>query len=291
MNRPTPWLIPIAAGLVLGVTLGLVYTWLITPVQYRDTSPDRLRPDLKAEYILLICETYAADGDWPAAQERLAELGDPDIATTILEMAERAIEQGNPVSTIRHLAAVASRQGVVSSAVAYFLPTRPPTRSPSPEIPTPTATPSPPPLPTATPSPRPTATPTASPVEQPTRRPQPTPTAALHYRLLVQQRICDADRPDPLLQIIVRDANEDGISGAEIVVTWGADSVRLFTGLKPELGHGYTDLIMEPGTFYAVRLAAGSEEVSGIHATPCTSRSGPRLVSVRLIFQKLASSS
>jgi len=279
MNRQTLWHVPILAGLLLGLAMGLIYTWLIAPVQYYNTAPDRLRAGLKEEYILLICETYAADGDWPAAQERLAQLGDPDIAATILELAERAIEQGKPVSAIRYLASVAGRLGVSSPAVVHFMPTRPPTPSPAPETILATFTPTLPPLPTVTFTPPPPAPPTFT--------PPPTSTPRWRYQLLAQQKICDYDRSEPLLQVIVRDAEGNDVSGAEVVITWGTESTHLFTGFKPELGRGYADLIIEPEVSYAVHLAAGSEEASGIQATPCNSSAGPRLLSTRLVFEEI----
>jgi hypothetical protein len=116
---------------------------------------------------------------------------------------------------------------------------------------------------------------------------RPTSTPVLNYRLLTQQRICDPDRDEPLLQIIVRDVDGTEIPGAEILVTWGESASRLFTGLKPELGLGYADLIIKPETSYAVRLADGSEEASGIRASTCSSSAGQRLISTRLIFERI----
>lgn len=278
MRQPTLWHVPLLSGLVLGLVLGLVYTWLIEPVQFYDTSPDRLREDLKREYILLISETYAADGDWHAAQERLADLGDPDIAHTLLQLTEQAIAEGRPVATVRHLAVLAARLGTSSPAVAAFVPTQSIRPTATPIAVLATFTPAP-----ATPTPTPTATLTPS----PTPTLQPTATPRLHYRLLAQQRICDADREEPLLQVVVRDAAGDGIAGVEVLVSWGAETARLFTGLKPELGRGYADLVMQPEISYAVRLAEGSEEVSGIRAAACNSSAGQRLLSTRVSFERI----
>jgi hypothetical protein len=278
MKEPNLWHVPLLSGLVLGLVLGLVYTWLIDPVQFYDTAPDRLREDLKHEYILLISDTYAADGDWYAAQERLADLGDPDIAHTVLALTERAIAEGRPVKTVRHLAVLAGRLGASSPAIDAFVPTRSLRATPTPVAVLVTFTPAP-----ATPTPTATATLTPSPM--PTIRPTSTP--VLNYRLLTQQRICDPGRDEPLLQIIVRDVDGTEIPGAEILVTWGESAARLFTGLKPELGLGYADLIIQPETSYAVRLADGSEEASGIRASTCNSSAGQRLLSTRLTFERI----
>jgi hypothetical protein len=278
MKESSLWHVPLLSGLVLGLVLGLVYTWVVDPVQYYDTAPDRLREDLKQEYIILISDTYAADGDWNAAQERLADLGDPDIAHTVLQLTEQVIADGRPVATVRHLAALAGQLGASSPAVAAFVPTRSVRATPTSVALIATFTPAP-----ATPTPSPTLTPTPSPM--PTIRPTATP--VLLYRLLTQQRICDPDRDEPLLQVVVRDPGGAEIPGAEIVIAWGEETEHLFTGLKPELGLGYADLVMRAETTYAVRLAEGSEAASGIHASPCNSSNGPRLLSTRLIFERV----
>ncbi len=283
MKRLLRCLFPILSGLALGIVAGLVYTWLIEPVQYTNTAPDRLRADAKREYLLLISKAYAASDDWTVALERLAGLKDPDIAATTLELAKQAIEQGKSVSTIRHLAIVASRLGASSPVVAQFLPGQPP---PPPAIPAsilPTVPPTALPSPTATSTPAPTAFPTLS--------PQPTPTPRLVFRLSSRQSICDTDRAEPLLQVLVRSSHGEDVSGAEVAVTWEAGSIHLMTGFKPELGRGYTDMVMEPGVSYTVFLTAGSEQVGGIQATPCRSSAGQRLLSTRLVFKESEPSS
>lgn len=282
MRNQTLWHVPVLSGLILGLAIGLIYAWLLAPVQFYDTAPDRLRADLKQEYILLICESYAADGDWEETLDRLATLGEPDIQTTILTMAEQAIEQGKPVNTIRHLAAVASRMGETSPALARFLPTSLPQSSPTPRTLLATFTPTPPLPPTVTPTPMPTPLPTFT---LPPHTPSPTP--GWQYRLLAQQTVCDPDRPEPMIQIIVRGADGEGVSGEKIVVSWGTESSTLFTGLKPELGWGYADITIKPETSYAVHLEAGSEQASGIQTSPCNSSAGPRMTSIRLIFERI----
>jgi hypothetical protein len=278
MTKLLRWLFPILSGLALGIIAGLVYTWLIEPVHYTDTAPDRLRADAKKEYLLLICEAYAASDDWTATQERLAELQDPDIAATTLELAKEAIELGKPVSTIRHLAIVAGRLGASSPVVARFVPGQPPMPPATPTSTLPAIPPTVPPSATATPTPVPTALPTPAPHATPTPRPV--------FRLSSRQSICDVDRAEPLLQVLVRGTHGEDVSGAEVAVNWEAGSIRLITGFKPELGRGYTDMVMEPGISYTVFVAAGSEPVGGIRATPCRSSAGQRLLSTRLVFKE-----
>ncbi len=44
MNRQSLWHVPLLTGLVVGVGLGLIYTWLISPVQYYRHHPGQAAP-------------------------------------------------------------------------------------------------------------------------------------------------------------------------------------------------------------------------------------------------------
>ncbi|GAB4498215.1 MAG: hypothetical protein OHK0052_11200 [Anaerolineales bacterium] len=63
-------------AVALGVAAGLYYGWVLNPVVYVETTPESLRADYKADYVLMTAEIYAADGNLTAAQSRLAFLGD-----------------------------------------------------------------------------------------------------------------------------------------------------------------------------------------------------------------------
>ncbi len=58
-----------------GIGLGLLYGWVISPVQLVETSPATLRIDYKTDYILMVAEVYSFDDDANAAVCRLALLG------------------------------------------------------------------------------------------------------------------------------------------------------------------------------------------------------------------------
>jgi hypothetical protein len=83
MSRRVWFIVAILAG----ITLGLVYGWVINPVQYVETSPDTLRADYKTDYVLMVAEAYHAEGDLTLAVRRLAILGN----TPPLEMVQQAI--------------------------------------------------------------------------------------------------------------------------------------------------------------------------------------------------------
>jgi len=68
------WIPPLIA-IVMGIALGLVYGWVINPVQFVDTTPNSLRADYRADYVLMIAETYHANQDAGLAARRLAIFG------------------------------------------------------------------------------------------------------------------------------------------------------------------------------------------------------------------------
>lgn len=64
-------------AIAVGVGLGFLYGWVINPPGASNTSPVTLRADYKADSVLMIAEIYKRDVDLPAAQARLALMGDP----------------------------------------------------------------------------------------------------------------------------------------------------------------------------------------------------------------------
>lgn len=61
------FLIMIAAG----VGLGLVYGWIINPVESVDITADTLRADYKTDYLLMVAEIYKSEGSLDLAARRL----------------------------------------------------------------------------------------------------------------------------------------------------------------------------------------------------------------------------
>ena len=74
----------------LGVGLGLLYGWVIDPVDFVDLSPDTLRTDYRADYILMVAEAYQSDKDADLAARRLAIFGSDPPA----EIAAQALPFG-----------------------------------------------------------------------------------------------------------------------------------------------------------------------------------------------------
>ncbi len=258
---PTPSLFLL--GLIIGLAGSLYYAWIVSPIVYTDASPSRLTESYKSEYIFLVSQSLAVNGDWAQAQQRLAALDDPALTQTVTDLLNSYVVQQRPPTEIRNLAVLAQQLGAAAPAVALFAPTPigsvtpTPTSTPTPLLPT--NEPSPTPLPTMTIRPTVTAVPTLPP--EPTSQPT--------YRLLNQQQICDSDETVPSITVITLDALLDPLPGVEVWVQWDNGSDRFFTGFKPTLGEGAGDFAMSPDTSYTVVLAEGSPEVSGLRIETC----------------------
>ena len=76
----------------IGAAAGLLYGWVVNPIEYIDTTPDTLRIDYQSDYVLMVAEIYSVEGDIALAVRRLALLGDSlpsEIVHKALLFAER----------------------------------------------------------------------------------------------------------------------------------------------------------------------------------------------------------
>jgi hypothetical protein len=73
----------IAVG--LGIAGGLYYGWVLNPVSYVDTTPDSLRADYRADYVLMVAEAYQVSQDPLGAARQLAILGGQPPASLVQE--------------------------------------------------------------------------------------------------------------------------------------------------------------------------------------------------------------
>lgn len=62
------------SGLILGILLGLLYAWVISPVEWVDAPVNLLRQDLKEDYLRMTVDSYASNKDTNLALRRFAEL-------------------------------------------------------------------------------------------------------------------------------------------------------------------------------------------------------------------------
>lgn len=85
-------LIKAAGALVIGIALGLIYGWVIDPIEYVDVTPNILREDYRVDYVLMVAEAYQNEFNPETAARRLAILGSESpaaITTSALEYANR----------------------------------------------------------------------------------------------------------------------------------------------------------------------------------------------------------
>jgi len=305
-DRRGPWYL--LTGLVIGTALGLVYAWLVQPVEYVDTSPASLRWDFKGRYRALIAAAYMSNGDLVRAHARLELLDDEDMYRSLAEQAQRTLADQGSSDEARALGLLAIALGRDASGQAVIPPSAgrtPTTTSTPPATPTVSFTPSPTPTNTLTPTPTPThtstptpesasegaldpegtpatqsspspdaeGTPTETPIPRPTNTPTltrtPTLTPGAPFILVDSDQVCDQVRPEPLIEVYAANASGQPASGVEVIVSWNQGEERFFTGLKPEKGLGYADFTPVPGTIYTLRLGEGGEPVTGLTAVTC----------------------
>jgi hypothetical protein len=275
--------------LAAGIGLGLLYAWMIAPVRYINTTPNTLRADFKDQYRMLIAASYASTHDLARAKSRLGLLGDADPVQALTAQAQRMLASGQPFDVVQQVALLADD---LQSGVVHIPPTaitetnisaEPPTSTPSaplPETETPQATPAESPtteivntIIPLTITPRPTHT--------------PTPTAGAPFVLLSNDKVCNPNLTDGLMQISVIDSRHHQMPGVEIIITWDGGEEHFFTGFKPEIANGYADYAMQPNVTYTVRIAASGTPIPDLIAPACTDSGGQTYTGgLHLTFQQ-----
>ena len=282
-------------ALLIGLGIGLAYAWIIAPRNIVNSAPVTLRTDFKDQFRAAIAASYAATGNLPRAQARLELLGDNDLVESMNAQAQREIANGQ-FQTADQLAALAS--ALETGADIIPLPDTPTLEliEPVPAESSLTPFPSPADIPfVVTETPEFIETPSIvettfthtpsldaqliTPQPNPaTATPRPTrtalPTQGAPFRLTATDSVCDPNLPENLLQVMVYNSNRRQLAGIKVIVTWDSGEDQFFTGLKPELGNGYADFVMESGASYTVQLGLGSEVALNIMTHTCQTSDG-----------------
>lgn len=66
----------VIVALIAGIALGVLYAWVIQPVQLVDADISQLREDLRVDYLRMVIGSYAADSDAEVAIQRYESLGE-----------------------------------------------------------------------------------------------------------------------------------------------------------------------------------------------------------------------
>lgn len=285
-----PWFV--LTGLVIGLLVGIGYTWWIAPVIYRDASPALLGAADKDEYRRMVALAFDSNFDTGRAAARLGLLGEADAPASLDALSQRVLASDGSQKDAVALAGLAAAlretpaAGVVaeeSSATAFSAAIE---TTGSADTPAPTATigdavrTATPPQPTVTQAPQ-----TPSPTRRPTQAFTPTPNAP--FQLAENTSGCDPDAVPALLEVLADNANGEGVPGQRVRIAWGSGEEIFFTGLAPEIGPGYADFVMTGGVVYSVRVGEGGEVANQVSAPGCTAPDGSSyLGGVRLRFRQ-----
>jgi hypothetical protein len=263
MNRTNG--LALAAGIAAGVAIGILYAWVVSPVEYVDTAPSSLRANYRQDYLALIAQAYASTGDLDRAEARLALFQLDEPADELAALAQERLA-GRGDEDARALAALAADLGERPAPLV----TRPPTA-------------------VATATPRPTSQPrrTATPTRRPSQTPTISATLGPPFALADRQQACASPDFPPQIRVEVEDAAGDPVPGLEVVVLSDLGQDHFFTGLKPELGLGYGDFEMDPEQVYTVQLEGSDQPVTNVGSSDCETDEGETYPgSILLVFEQ-----
>jgi hypothetical protein len=277
-------LLQVLGGLAIGLAIGLLIAWVLAPVQYTDTSPSTMRMEFKDQYRVAIASAFNATHNLERAHARLALLGDPDPAKSLVVQAQQIMASGNAPDSAFEIA-------VLVNALNAQIPTTGSNPSPTPTAEQETKSPG-----TATPfgmvtTPKASSTPGPSPTSRPTATEKPTvtpsPTQGAPFIILSKDEVCDTGVQPGLLMVEVRNKKHQAIAGQKLVINWSDGQESFFTGLKPEISDGYADFQMQRDVIYSIHLAAGGEPANGLSAPVCNNKDGNvYLGGIKLVLQQ-----
>jgi hypothetical protein len=255
-------------ALMLGLTLGLVYSWVISPISQVDTHPDSLRPDYKDIYRTLISRAYLANNNIPRAEARLELIGDEKPALALAAQAQRFLAEGGDTEMAKILANLSAALQSFASLEETPVPNQDSAAS------------------TESSEDQPTESDDqennggdsagdATPTDEIITSPTPEPTESPPFILQDSSPICDPTLDESLIQVIATDGAGDGIPGITLQVSLGIDPKETFyTGLKPELGLGYADYSAEPGLTYQLEIPDSGLIITDIEVPTCQNDAG-----------------
>jgi hypothetical protein len=108
-------------AVLAGTGLGLWYGWVVNPVEYKDTDVAHLYAVYRDEFILMVGEAYALDGNLDTARARLALLSLPDPANAVADLAEASLSRGASQLDVQALARLAAALGAQRESLYPYL--------------------------------------------------------------------------------------------------------------------------------------------------------------------------
>lgn len=110
LDRRTAVIIGVA--LVVGIAVGVLYAWVLNPVEWVDGTPADLRSDLRADYLRMAVDSYDLNGDAELALERYNALG--EFKEEALERVAEAPQDITP-SALQKFQALTAVEGPIST--------------------------------------------------------------------------------------------------------------------------------------------------------------------------------
>lgn len=86
--------IKISIAAIIGIALGLIYGWIVQPVEYTDVTPNILRADFRADYVLMVAEAHQSEQDSETSARRLALFGSESPAQIVASALDYATKNG-----------------------------------------------------------------------------------------------------------------------------------------------------------------------------------------------------
>ena len=112
----------LGVGLALGTAAGLYFGWQVWPTEFTDAGVGLLDDAYQQEYVLMVAQTYAVEGDLARAETRLSRLDPADPRGRLRSITVDLILEGAPAPDLRTLVALAADLEVISPAMAPYLP-------------------------------------------------------------------------------------------------------------------------------------------------------------------------
>lgn len=104
--------------ILLGLIASLYLAWGGEPNEVRDASPDLLRQDFRADFALMVAESFSADGDIDRAIEQLVFLDAENPLLPVNEAIEFGEEAGYSESDLALLEVLAANLRALDPSLA-----------------------------------------------------------------------------------------------------------------------------------------------------------------------------
>jgi hypothetical protein len=87
-------IIGLVAGVVLGVLLGMFLFWVVWPVEWTDAQSYDMAPEAKADYVMLVADSFKLNKDTASTERYLQGWEDDEIQSAIAEAKQQAEAEG-----------------------------------------------------------------------------------------------------------------------------------------------------------------------------------------------------